>query len=115
MVRSELNLKRIFVSNLSKELNEEGIINIFSKAGKVQHILLFKNNRDNANKWMSEGECIIMFETEEEAREAISIFDEKHMFGLRLKVHIDDCSPHKDLFKYKLKNNLDQNASVNEV
>jgi RNA recognition motif-containing protein len=117
MDKLENHLKRVFVSNLSKELTEQDLLNVFGQAGRVVHILLFKNNREDTNVWASEGECVLMYETEESARAAISMFDETHMLGLKLTVHIDDCAMPKDMFRFMSSSSrtLDENANVSEA
>jgi RNA recognition motif-containing protein len=107
-------LKRIYVGNIPRSLSEDDLINIFCQAGHVLHILLFKSNTEAEDKWNSEGECVIMYETEECAKVAVEIFDEMEISGSTLEVHIDDCSLSFKMFRYMSRRPPDESTGQNE-
>ncbi|RCH92856.1 hypothetical protein CU098_000614, partial [Rhizopus stolonifer] len=74
------HLHSVLVTNLTRNVKEDHVREIFSQFGKITHLEFPINKLLNTNK----GKAYIDFETQEEADKAISYMDNAQLDGKRL-------------------------------
>lgn len=75
--------KKLYVGNLSYDTTEEGLQEAFSQAGNVASTLIIKDKMNGRSK----GFGFVEMETEEEAKKAIDMWNEKELDGRPLRVN----------------------------
>ena len=74
--------KKVYVGNLPYELTEGHIEELFGGVGKVQDVKLAREPSTGASK----GFAFVEFSTDEEAQQAISIYNNYEFSSRKLKV-----------------------------
>lgn len=75
--------KKLYVGNLLYEITQEDLRELFSKAGKVVDAVVISDKYTGRSK----GFGFVEMETEEEAKEAVKMFNEKDYKGRNLTVN----------------------------
>jgi len=81
--------KKLYVGNLSYDTTEDAIKEYFSQAGTVEDVNII-TFRDSGK---SKGFGFVEMSSEDEAKKAIDMFDQKELEGRTLKV--DEAKPKK--------------------
>lgn len=77
------NKKKLYVGNLSYDTNDESLKEAFSKAGNVTEAVVITDKMSGRSK----GFGFVSFETDEEAKKAIEMWDGKEVDGRPLRVN----------------------------
>ncbi|XP_040580341.1 myelin expression factor 2 isoform X1 [Lepeophtheirus salmonis] len=83
---------RVFVANLSYEVDEKKLKEVFRLAGKIVMIEL---NRDKTGK--SRGFAVLEYSHPVESVQAISMFNNQVLFERRMTVRFDNQTPYEDM------------------
>ena len=75
---------KLYVGNLSYDTTEDGLRNMFAKAGTVVSIDIIKDRDTGRTK----GFAFVTMETDEEAQTAIKMLNEKMLDDRALKVNV---------------------------
>lgn len=81
--------KKLFVGNLSFDTTERALEELFSEAGSVESAIIITDR----NSGRSRGFGFVEMATEEEAKQAMEMFDGKEFEGRELNV--DEAQPKK--------------------
>lgn len=90
---------RIYVSNICYRMNEEDLLDYFSRAGFIKNILLYRGNFPDCR---SLGRCIIRYADMQQAKNAVRLFNQCELNVRILNVKMDDEPLRPALFKYKI-------------
>jgi len=77
-----MNNRRLFISNLSWDTNEETIKTIFSKISKVEKVEIIKNRFSGK----SEGIAFVTISNEDDIRDVIELLNGKTVDGKKIMV-----------------------------
>lgn len=75
--------KKLYVGNLSYDMNEDSLKETFSQAGSVDSAIIIKDKMSGRSK----GFGFVEMSTEEEAQKAIEMFNGKEIGGRALTVN----------------------------
>jgi RNA recognition motif-containing protein len=75
--------KKLYVGNLSFDMDQAGLEQVFSEAGRVEEAVIIMDRETNRSK----GFGFVSMSSDDEAKKAISMFDGKDCSGRALKVN----------------------------
>jgi RNA recognition motif-containing protein len=75
--------KKLYVGNLSFDMNQAGLEQLFAQAGRVEEAVVIMDRETNRSK----GFGFVTMSSDEEAKKAIAEFDGKECSGRALKVN----------------------------